>query len=139
MDSDVNDLDVDLFQLTVWNQGNDDSDENGRRFDLDSFGGWNVLDVDLGQLTVWTQGNDDFGHRFDQCFQLKLVCLVECQGFGALLACPLTLEPCLGCRVKLLGLFPASLDQILLMSLQTCGLLPLKVLQHRPYHSGNGG
>ena len=142
--NDVSGVDLDVNDVKgvvsyVVSDVNDVSDANGRRFDLYRFGGWNVLDVDLGQPLVWTQGNDDFGHRFDQCFQLKLVCLVECQGFGALLACPLTLELCLGCRVKLLCLFPASPDHLFLVSFQLRGLLPLTVLQHQSCHSGDGG
>ena len=129
--SDVNDVEDVVSDVNDVLDGLDDPDVN----------------VDLVQLTVWIQGNDwgqgnnvdGFGHRFVQCFQLKLVCLVECQGFGALLACPLTLELCLGCRVKLLCLFPASPDHLFLVSFQFRGLLPLTVLQHRPCHSGDGG
>ena len=127
-DPGLEDENVDLFQLTVWIQGIDNRtvlDDN--RTVLDGFGGWDNVD-DVG-----------FGHSPVQCFQLKLVGLVEGQGIGALLACPLTLELCLGCRVKLLCLFPASPDHLFLVSFQFRGLLPLTVLQHRPCHSGDGG
>ena len=44
----MDDWDVDLGQIAVWGQGND-VDDNGRRFDLYSFGGWdNVGDVGFG-------------------------------------------------------------------------------------------
>ena len=44
----LDDWDVDLGQIAVWGQGND-VDDNGRRFDLYSFGGWdNVGDVGFG-------------------------------------------------------------------------------------------
>ena len=84
-DSDL-DVNVDLFQLTVWKQGSDNRmvlDDN--RMVLDDW------DVDLGQITVWGQGNDTdgFGHglhkQFPQLLSGKGICFgISCSLLGVL-------------------------------------------------------
>ena len=106
---DVND--VEGVVLGVVSDVNDVEDANGRRFDLYSFGGWNVLDVDLGQLTVWGQGNDDSGVNVDLVQLTVWIQGNDWDGFGGSLQ---ELLPhlsqgqgiCFGVSCSLLGVLP---------------------------------
>ena len=111
--SDVNDVEGVVLGV------NDVKDANGRRFDLYSFGGWNVLDVDLGQLTVWGQGNDDSGVNVDLVRLTVRIQGNDTDGFGHGLhkQFPQLLSGkgiCFGISCSFLGVLPSGLLKLFL-------------------------